>query len=266
MRALALSLTVTALLAAGCAADTSALASPSASTQGTPRLPGIGTVRWARGASIALADLKLEMLASRPDAMLKIRIERGGVSSSQQGHDAGFVYQLSRTQRLLFADRAVDIQAGQAALVAPAGSAHQHEVAPGESWLFVSIGDAGRTGSSGVHGPLTYESSALAPLATGTHPGGVYTLGYTETLRRLELDPGARSPLHSTSGYEAIYVLEGAVELRAPGRVLVLAAGAGAVIEPRQSVQLVNTRSEPGRALLFFVTPGGEPYEVDFPG
>jgi len=111
-----------------------------------------------------------------------------------------------------------------------------------------------------------YESAALAPLATGTHPSGAYTLGYTETLRRLELDPGARSPVHSTSGYEAIYVLEGTLELRSPGRVLALPAGAGVVIEPRQSVQLVNTRSEPGRALLFFITPGGEPYETDLPG
>jgi len=255
---------VTALITAGCPADTS-LASPSASALGTPRLPGNPTVRWTGGASVALTDLKLETLAARSDAMLKVRVERGGPSSHQHGHDAGFVYQLSGTQRLIFADRAVDLGAGQAALVAPARFAHQHEVAAGASWLFLSVGDAAPT-SAGAHGSVAFESTALSPLATGTHPGGFYTLGYTETLRRLELDAGARSPVHLASGYEAIYVLEGTLELRSPGHVLVLPGGAGVVIEPRQSVQLVNTRSEPGRALLFFITPGGEPYETDLPG
>ncbi len=254
-----------ALLLTGCAANSDALASASPVAAGTPRLPGSGTVRWTGGASIELADLKLEALTARPEAMLKIRIERALASTERHAHDAGFVYALAGSQRVIFADRAVDVSAGRATLIAPPSFMHRHDIAPGATWLFVSAGDAERTESSGGHGPVVFESAALAPLATGTHPGGVYTLGYTETLRRLELDPAAQGPVHSTSGYEMIYVLEGALELRLQGRASALAAGAAQVIASRQAIQIVNNGSAPATALMFFVTPGGEPYEVDSP-
>lgn len=254
------------LLTTGCVADRSAFASPSTSPAATARVPGSGTVTWRGGASIALADLKMEALTTRPDAMLKVRIERSAGSIDQHGHDVGFVYVLAGAHRVTFADRSVGLRSGQATLVAPAGFTHQHEVTPGSMWLFVSIGDADRAASAGEHGVVIFQSKALASLHTGTHSGGIYTLGYTETLRRLELDPGGKSPLHSSSGYESIYILEGALDLRSADTVVSLTSGSGQVIAPHQTVQVVNTGSAPAKALLFFITPGGEPYELDLPG
>jgi quercetin dioxygenase-like cupin family protein len=265
MRKREVCLVVCAVLAASCGGQSTTLASPSMrpAPSGVPRLPGSGSVRWSGGANVALADLKLEALAESPDAMLEVRIERATGSHSEHGHAAGFVYQLSGTQRLVFADRSADLQTGEAALIAPPGLAHEHQAEAGATWLFISVGDAARAISRSEHGAMLYESAPLAKLPTGTHPGGTYTLGYTETLRRLELDAGAKSATHTTAGYEFVHVLDGKIEVRSDGAAVALAEGGGHVIAPGHAVQLTNTGSEPARALVFFVTPGGEPFEVD---
>lgn len=249
-------------LITGCATEGVARASPTVS--GIARLPGSSTVRWNGGASVALSDLKLERLTANPQATLVVRVERM-TTSNVQGHNAGFVYQLSGSQRLFVGDRTVTLHSGDATFVAPPEIPHRHEADPTSTSLFLSVLDSSLAGSPGAHGPETYASAALAPLPTGTHPRSALTLGYTQTLRRLELDPAGRSPSHFTVGYEAVFVLDGALELRVGAMSSRLSAGAGQVVAPRQLIQFVNVTTAPARALLLFVTPGGEPFEIDMP-
>lgn len=241
--------------------------SPSAPSVIATHLPG-AVHRWAGGSSEDLATVKVESLTNRPGALVRVRVERHRSEPGaklEQPHGAGFVYAISGTHQLTLHGRVIQVAAGQASFDAPLGTVHTHSNPGNESatWYFVSIdiADRERLGSSGE--PV-FASPELPELPTGSHPGGSFTLGYTESLRLLRLEPGATTPWHYPVGYEAIFVLEGSVELRPrEGRPRRIGAGDGFVVSPRQIVEIANAETTEARVLLFFATPGGEPYQVD---
>jgi len=248
----------------GCAVS-SGTSGPSSPLPTVTHLPGIGLVTWTGGKSTRLADLKLETLGSQPNADVRVRVERVEGSLSEHRHGAGFVYSPHAGQQLAIGDRTVDIPPGGAGIVAPHGIAHVHRSPQGTSWLFICLEDVAGT-SSATHGFVVYESPPLPSLPTGTHPGGAFTLGYTESLRLVELAPGGSSPLHYPTGYEALYVLEGAVDIVFSTSHTQVGEAQGHTVGPLEVVRLVNHQQTPSRILVFFASPGGEPYQVDLGG
>ena len=222
-------------------------------------LPGVSELTWTGGHSTSLAEMKLEALTSQPDANLQFRVEQVEGSLSEHQHGAGFVYVVSGSQQVVTMDRTLDIGVGSASIVAPVAIAHVHKSFEKTSWLFIYLGDVN---APREHGRVVYESASLGRLTTGTHPGG-FTFGYTESLRLTELAPGGSSPSHYPIGYEALYVLEGTIEVLSGSDRTDLRTGRGWLVQPRETVRFSNQGTTRARALVFFASPGGEPYQVD---
>jgi quercetin dioxygenase-like cupin family protein len=114
------------------------------------------------------------------------------------------------------------------------------------------------------HGRTVYLSGALPQIPTTTPAGARQSYGYTESLRLLELSPGSRGPQHYSLGIETVYVLDGAIGIISrDGSVRRVFAGEGAVVAPSEMTVLSNPGATAARALLYYVTPGSEPYQVD---
>jgi len=87
---------------------------------------------------------------------------------------------------------------------------------------------------------------------------------YTETLRRVTLQAGGRSPAHRFGGLEVVFVLDGTLNVHVAGHSPVqLIAGEGTYIPPATATQELAGASSKVVYLAFFVTQQGAPFETD---
>ena len=175
-------------------------------------------------------------------------------------HQAGIIYVATGEQRLTYTliGTSVDIHAGTALFLEDVN--HSHATLPPEmsKWYFIALW------------PDTPQSQTLVPPATQVFQTEDLPLNallpgsYTETLRRVTLQPGGRSPAHRFGGLEVVFVLDGTLKVDVSGQAPVqLPLGQATYVAPQTLTQEVATGSQKVDYLAYFVTQQGKPFETD---
>lgn len=104
---------------------------------------------------------------------------------------------------------------------------------------------------------------AVMPVEVGSAPY-LAPGSYTTRVSVVTLQPGGRTVAHRHGGIEALFVLEGTIDLRwAPNQRALIEAGKGAALPPNTVLQVVNGGSGVTRFLAFFFTPEGSPFQTN---
>jgi quercetin dioxygenase-like cupin family protein len=182
-----------------------------------------------------------------------------GVKSKK--HQAGFIYVETGRQRLTYANgQSFEIDAGMAKFLSIVEHTHTTLGPTSSTWYFIAVWESAQRPT-----PLTVPGSHVA-FDTMDIPSSTLRPGaYTETLRRVTLQTGGRSPAHSFGGLEVVYVLDGTLTVRVAGLPPVtLTQGGlqGAYVAPNTVTQELNTGSSKVDYLAFFVTPQRAPFET----
>lgn len=174
-------------------------------------------------------------------------------------HQAGIVYVDTGLQRLTYTGgTSVDIAGGTALFLKSVE--HSHTTLPPtiSVWYFIALWPSVQrptplNGSTAAFDSQDIPSTTLSP---GT---------YVETLRKVTLQPGGRSPAHSFGGLEVVFVLDGSLTVKVAGQasvVLTPGTGAGDYVAPGSATQEVAAGSSKVDYLAFFVTEAGKPFET----
>jgi quercetin dioxygenase-like cupin family protein len=219
--------------------------------------------------SLALAHLMTvnELAAGQLDALPTgtqfVRVVMFNQAPNQtiasKKHQAGIVYVDSGLQRLTYTGGAsVDIAAGTALFLKSVE--HSHTTLPPtiSVWYFIALWPSVQrpTPLNGSTAAFDSEDIAANTLSPGT---------YVETLRKVTLQPGGRSPAHRFGGLEVVFVLDGALTVKVAGQApVVLSPGnsAGDYIAPGSATQEIAAGSSKVDYLAFFVTEAGKPFET----
>lgn len=104
-------------------------------------------------------------------------------------------------------------------------------------------------------GPALYESADFPAIPAGS---------YTEGFRQVKVQPAGQSAAHKHSGFEAVLVLEGTIQIRtASSAPLTLQKGQGFSILPNVPIQLFNVGTTMARTLVYSLTADGLPFSTE---
>jgi quercetin dioxygenase-like cupin family protein len=174
-------------------------------------------------------------------------------------HQAGIVYVETGQQLLAYTGgQSVDVRAGAAVYLKSV--AHSHTIlGPTDStWYFVALWPSVQRSNPLVTGSQVAFETADIPSSI-LHPGS-----YIETLRRVTLQAGGRSPAHRFGGLEVVFVLSGTLTVKVAGHPATqLIAGEGTSVVHDAVTQELAAGSGTVAYLAFFVTPQGAPFETD---
>jgi quercetin dioxygenase-like cupin family protein len=183
-----------------------------------------------------------------------------GETFPSRKHQAGLIYMKTGVQRLTNSDgQSVDISAGTAVYQPSVAHSHTNIGATDNIWYFIALWPSAQRGA-----PLVVATSKVAfenediPSST-LRPGS-----YVETLRRVTLQSGGRSPAHRFGGIEVVFVLDGTLAVNVAGHPSVrLTAGQGTYVAPDTVTQELDAGIGAVDYLAFFVTSQGRPFETD---
>jgi hypothetical protein len=175
-------------------------------------------------------------------------------------HQAGFVYVETGRQRLTYADgQSFEIDAGMAKFLSIVEHTHTTLGPTSSTWYFIALWISGQRAKPLVGtGHIAFETMDIS--SSTLRPGL-----YRETLRRVTLQTGGRSPAHSFGGLEVIFVLDGTLTVKVAGLPPVtLTRGGlrGTYVAPETVTQELDAGSGNVDYLAFFVTPQGAPIET----
>lgn len=210
---------------------------------------------------MAVDELAAGQLDALPTGTQFVRIvmfhQAPNQTIASKKHQAGIVYVDTGLQRLTYTGGAsVDIAAGTALFLKSVE--HSHTTLPPtlSTWCFIALWPSEQRptplkGSTAAFDSQDIPSTTLSP---GT---------YVETLRKVTLQPGGRSPAHRFGGLEVVFVLDGTLTVKVAGQAsLELTAGSGTYVAPGSATQEVSSGSSKVDYLAFFVTEQGKPFET----
>jgi len=216
----------------------------------------------ARAHLLSVDELAAGRLDSLPTGDQFIRVLRftqaAGNAFPSRKHQPGIVYQETGEQLLTYEGEAgTTIDAGRAAYQRSVQHAHSNSGAGPSVWYFVALWPTAQRGAPLVNATaqVAFETEDIAPLAPGS---------YTETLRRITLQPGGRTAAQRVGGAQVVFVLDGVVTVHIAGHTAVrLASGDGVFVPPDTGVQAFATGTAPAVSLDFVVIRDGSPFETD---
>ena len=174
-------------------------------------------------------------------------------------HQAGIIYVATGLQLLSYTGGgSVDLPAGTAVYLRSVAHSHTALGPTVSTWYFIALWPSVQRSNALVGGAqIAFETTDIP---SSTLPPG----SYTETLRRVTLQAGGRSPAHRFGGLEVVFVLDGTLTVRVAGHApLQLNAGEGTPVNPATASQELAGASNKVVYLAFFVTPDGVPFETD---
>ncbi len=174
-------------------------------------------------------------------------------------HQAGIVYVDTGLQLLSYTSgQSVDISGGAAVFLKSVAHSHTTLGPTDSTWYFIALWPSVQRSNQLVGG-------AQIAVETMDIPSSILPPGsYIETLRRVTLQAGGRSPAHRFGGLEVVFVLDGTLTVRVAGHSPVqLIAGEGTSVAPATATQELAAGSSKAVYLAFFVTPQGAPFETD---
>jgi quercetin dioxygenase-like cupin family protein len=173
-------------------------------------------------------------------------------------HQAGIVYVDTGLQLLTYTGgQSVDISGGAAVYLKSVAHSHTTVGPTDSTWYFIALWPSvQRTNKLVTGSQIAFETTDI--------PSSILPPGsYIETLRRVTLQAGGRSPAHRFGGLEVVFVLDGTLTVRVAGHSPVqLIAGEGTSVAPATATQELAAGSSKVVYLAFFVTPPG-PIETD---
>lgn len=226
--------------------------------------PTIDPQAQASGAAIKpLAAGKLSTLPTGPNYIRLVHFAQpsGYVIKSSQ-HVPGFVFVEQGTQRLLVVDQpAQDLAAGEAFYLT--NVTHQHlNHGPGtNSWFFLALWSSSARAVPPVD-PIATVEFATPDMGPATLPQGAYV----QLLEQITLSPGGRTAAHRFGGLSVLFVLQGALTVRATGTpAATVAAGHGASYPPGVGLQEMNESGAPAIFIELVTTLDGKEFVTLLP-
>jgi quercetin dioxygenase-like cupin family protein len=208
---------------------------------------------------MTLSTLAAGQLDSLPSGTQFVRIvafhQSPNQSIASKQHQAGIVYVATGLQLLTYTGvSSVDIAAGTGLFLK--SLPHSHTTLPPQdsTWYFIALWPSAKRPVPLVGSTAAYDSQDIP--STTLVPGT-----YVETLRRVTLQAGGRSPAHRFGGLEVIFVLDGTLTVDAGGQAQQLSTGAGTSVAPNTPSQEVAGSGKVDY-LAFFVTEDGRPFET----
>jgi quercetin dioxygenase-like cupin family protein len=173
-------------------------------------------------------------------------------------HQAGIVYVETGVQQLTYiGGQSVDVGAGTAWYLKSVEHSHTIIGPTDSTWYFMALWPSGQRSAPLVGGSQVAFETADIPSSV-LHQGS-----YIETLRRVTLQSGGRSPAHLFGGFEVVFVLSGALTVKVAGNPsMQLIAGEGTSVVPGVATQEIAAGSSTVVYLAYFVTPVGAPFET----
>jgi quercetin dioxygenase-like cupin family protein len=174
-------------------------------------------------------------------------------------HQAGIVYVETGLQLLTYTGgQSVDISGGTAVYLKSVAHSHTTVGPTDSTWYFVALWPSVQRSNQLVTGSqIAFETTDI--------PSSILPPGsYTETLRRVTLQVGGRSPAHRFGGLEVVFVLDGTLTVKVAGHPPIqLIAGEGTSVAPATATQELAAASSKAVYLAFFVTPLLAPFETE---
>ncbi len=219
-----------------------------------------GTSQQAQGYSYEeLAAGRVDALPSGPQF---VRVngftQAPGTSFPSKTHQPGIVYMVQGVQRYQpTPGAAIDLHAGEAHFQRTEAHTHTNIGTTDNLWYqFALWPNSARSQPLIVPTKVLYETEDIAADQLGVPD--------IETLRLITLQPNGRTSLHSHGGLEAIFVLDGTLNVTIEGQRSVTVSAQQGVLEPKGTmVQETNPGGGAAKLLAFFVTPVGQPFETD---
>jgi quercetin dioxygenase-like cupin family protein len=173
-------------------------------------------------------------------------------------HQAGIIYVATGSQLLTYTGgQSVNITAGTAVYLKSVSHSHTTLGPTNSTWYFIALWPSAQRPNQLVTGSQVAFETTDIPSST-LRPGS-----YIETLRRVALQTGGRSPAHRFGGLEVVFVLDGTLTVKVAGHSSVqLIAGEGTPVTPGTVTQELAAGSSKVDYLAYFVTPQGAPFET----
>jgi quercetin dioxygenase-like cupin family protein len=177
-----------------------------------------------------------------------------GAAIASKKHQAGIIYQEAGTQLLQYSGGSQQrIAAGTAVFLQSVLHSHTNDGPATNAWYNVSTWSSAQRGT-----PLAQVVFETEDIPAAEFPPG----GYVESLRRVSLQSGGRSPAHRFSGVEVVFVIDGKLKVKVRGRDAInVEAGQGAYV-PANTVTQELAGSGAVTYLAFFVSPEGKAFET----
>jgi quercetin dioxygenase-like cupin family protein len=173
-------------------------------------------------------------------------------------HQAGIVFVDTGLQLLTYTGgQSVNISAGTAVYLKSVAHSHTTVGPTDSTWYFVALWPSVQRSNQLVTGSqIAFETTDI--------PSSILPQGsYIETLRRVTLQAGGRSPAHRFGGLEVVFVLDGTLTVKVAGHSPVqLIAGEGTSVAPATVTQELAAGRGKVEYLAFFVTPQAAPFET----
>jgi quercetin dioxygenase-like cupin family protein len=213
---------------------------------------------------MTFSELAAGDLGSAPTGKNYVRIvkfvQAPGQSIASKKHQAGFIYVQTGLQQLTYTDEKtkVDIHPDTALFLQDVN--HSHATLPGalSTWYFIALWpDTPQSSTLVAPSTLVFKTEDLPP--TAMPPGS-----YTETLRRVSLQPGGRSPAHIFGGLEVVFVLDGTLKVDVAGQGAVQLPAGQAIYVPAHTLrQELAVGGQKTDYLAYFITQHGTAFETD---
>jgi len=208
-----------------------------------------------------LAAGKLDALPTGSQFIRVINFHQApGQSFPSRKHQPGIIYQSGGGQVLGYSDgQRVAIVAGRAAYQRSAEHAHTNTGADENTWYFLALWPTAQRGT-----PLVVAGAEVAYETEDLPASALAPAQYVETLQRITLQPGGRSAAHRLGGNEVVFVLDGAVTVKAAGRAAVhLVPGEGTYLAPDIPTQEIAAASAGASYLVYVVIAVGRAFATD---
>jgi quercetin dioxygenase-like cupin family protein len=211
-------------------------------------------------------DLAGGRLDSLPTGPLFMRVQSfaqpAGSDFGSRTHQPGFEYQIGGSQLLeINGGPTITIQAGQSYFQPSVAHTHRNPGPDANSWLFCALWP-----SSVRTAPQVTPSAKVAYESEDISPAGLPSGPYAENLQLVHLDTGGHTAPHRRSGLQTLFVLSGQLRVETRSGSSVLRPFDGTYLAPGTTLEVVSAGQGPSEALVFTVTPVGEPFEVSLPG
>lgn len=223
---------------------------------------GAGPDPNAAARLMRLDELAAGTLDALPTGTQFVRVQLfrqpAGSAFPSKKHQAGIIYQQSGTQVLMYSDGSPQqpIAEGTGLYLRSVEHSHLNNGSSTNAWYNFALWPSAQRAA-----PLTAANASI-PFETADIPASALAAAaYTETLRRVTLQAGGRSPSHRFGGLELIFVLDGALAVKVHGSPIThLAAQQGLYVPPDTASQETATGG-PATYLAFFVSPQGQAFE-----
>jgi quercetin dioxygenase-like cupin family protein len=167
------------------------------------------------------------------------------------------MYQETGTQLLEYADGGnQEIPQGTAFYLRSVYHTHTNDGAATNVWYNISLWPSVRRAAPLPTSQVAFETADIS--------SAVLTPGaYVETLRRIRLSAGGRSPAHEFGGLEVIFVLDGSLTVKERGATASRLQPDQGLYVPPDTVTQELAGADPTTYLAFFVTREGRPFETE---